>query len=136
MWPWSRRTVASEIRRLAMRMRRPHAVRLMLVRKETERMALVYSVTAAPSLDADVVARQMAVIINGEASGMPTDFPPETTSFGEIIVPQDAQVVVTLVDIDDAGNVSEPAVLEFTAIDTIPPAKPGEFGVTLVRETA
>lgn len=98
-------------------------------------MALVYSVTAAPSFDADVVTRQLAVTINGEASGMPVNFPPEATSFGEIVVPQDAQVVVTLVDIDDAGNVSEPAVLEFTAIDTIAPARPGEFGVTLVRET-
>lgn len=136
MWPWSSRTVASELRRLAMRMRRPHAARLRLIRREIASMALVYSVTAAPSIDPDVVARQLTVIVNGEASGAPADFPPEATSFGEIIVPQDAQVIVTLVDIDDAGNVSEPAVFEFTAADTIPPAKPGEFGVTLVRETA
>ena len=99
-------------------------------------MALVYSVSAGPVVDADVVVRRLTVTVDGvEAPAFP-DFPADTTSFGEFTVPQDAQVVLALVDIDDAGNVSEPAVLEFTATDTIPPAKPGEFGVSLVRETA
>lgn len=99
-------------------------------------MALVYSVSAGPVVDADVVARRLMVTINGEAAPASPDFPADTTSFGEVTAPQDAQVVLALVDVDDAGNVSEPAVLEFTATDTIPPAKPGEFGVSLIRETA
>jgi hypothetical protein len=99
-------------------------------------MALVYTVTAAPVVDADVVARRLTVTIDGEP-GETADFPADTTSFVEsVTVPQDSNVVLTLVDIDDAGNASEPAVVEFVATDTIPPAKPGEFGVTLVRETA
>jgi hypothetical protein len=99
-------------------------------------MALVYSVTGAPAVDPDVVARRITVTVDGTAREVLPDFPAEATSFGEVAVPQDSQVVLTLVDVDDAGNVSEPAVLEFTATDTIPPAKPGEFGVSLVRETA
>lgn len=136
MWPWSRRTVLTELRRLAMRMRRPYAVRFMIVRKETLSMALVYSVSAGPVVDADVVARRLTVTVDGVADVLP-DFPAATTLFGEVItVPQDASVVLTLVDIDDAGNASEPAFVEFVALDTIPPAQPGSFGVTLVREIA
>lgn len=96
-------------------------------------MYLVYSVTAAAPVDADVVARRLMVTVNGLPQST-TEYPSETTSFSEVRVEQDAEVVLSLVDIDDAGNVSEPAVYEFVAVDTIPPAKPGEFGVTLVRE--
>lgn len=99
-------------------------------------MALVYSVSAGPVVDHDVVARRLTVTVDGVADVLP-DFPADTTLFGEVItVPQDASVVLTLVDIDDAGNASEPAFVEFVALDTIPPAQPGSFGVTLVREIA
>jgi|LakMenE01Jun11ns_1017448.scaffolds.fasta_scaffold9833791_2 hypothetical protein len=133
MWPWSRNAIVLELRRIAFRMRRPYAVRITLIRKESGFMALVYSVTAAPVVDSDVFARRLVVTVNGENVSS-TDHPAEVTSFGEVAVPQDSQVVLTLVDIDDAGNSSEPSVVEFTATDTIAPAKPGSFGVTLVRE--
>jgi hypothetical protein len=94
---------------------------------------LIYSVSAAPAVDSDVVARRLTVTVNGEA-GDTTDFSADATSFGELGFSDDDSVVLTLVDIDDAGNASEPAVFEFVATDTIPPAKPGEFGVTLLRE--
>ena len=95
-------------------------------------MALVYSVTAGPAVDADVVSRRLSVTVNGETTT--TEWGADATSFGEVTVPQDSNVVLALVDVDDAGNVSQPAVVEFVATDTIPPAKPGEFGVALVRE--
>jgi hypothetical protein len=94
---------------------------------------LIYSVSAAPAVDADVVSRRLTVTVNGEARES-SDFSADATSFGELAVSDNDAVVLTLVDIDDAGNVSEPAVFEFVAVDTIPPAKPGEFGVSLVRE--
>lgn len=95
-------------------------------------MALVYSVTAGPAVDADVVRRRLSVTVNGETTS--TEWEASATALGEVTVPQDSNVVLTLVDTDDAGNVSQPAVVEFVATDTIPPAKPGEFGVALVRE--
>jgi len=104
-----------------------------LIRKEENSMALVYSVTAGPVVDHDVVSRTLIVTVNGERESE-KEYGPETTNFGEITVPQDSEVVLTLADTDDAGNVSEPAVAEFLATDTIPPAKPGEFGVSLLRE--
>lgn len=96
-------------------------------------MALVYSVTAAPPVDADVVARRLTVTVNGTPHA-PSEYPGEATRFNDVSVNQGDSVVLALSDVDDAGNVSEPAVYEFVAVDTIPPAAPGEFGVTLVRE--
>jgi len=98
---------------------------------------LVYKVSVGAPVDADVVERQLVVAVNGAAS--PDEFkvfPAATTDLGEIRVKQGDSVLLTLVDVDDAGNRSEPAVLEFVATDTLPPAKPGEFGVTLAAEEA
>jgi hypothetical protein len=94
---------------------------------------LIYSVTAAPVVDADVVARRLSVTVNGEVRET-ADYARETTNFGELGFADNDSVVLALVDIDDAANSSAPASFEFVATDTIPPAKPGEFGVTLVRE--
>ena len=96
-------------------------------------MALVYTVTSGPTVDSDVVTRRLLVTVNGEVVST-VDHPKDATAFGEIKVEQDANVVVTLVDIDDAGNESQPAYLEFVAKDEIAPAQPGSLGVTLVRE--
>lgn len=94
---------------------------------------LVYKVTAGAVTDTDVVERRLSVSVNG--SNVDTKvFSGDATSFGELSFNDNDNVVLTLVDVDDAGNVSSPAILEFVAIDTIPPAKPGEFGVTLTRE--
>ena len=56
------------------------------------------------------------------------------TDLGSVDVPQDALVVLSLVDVDDAGNKSPPATVEFTAVDTLAPAQPGGFNVALVGE--
>lgn len=94
---------------------------------------LVYSVSAGPPVDADVVSRELTVSIAG-AAGTPATFSGTATDLGEVKADHGAEVILSLVDIDDAGNRSEAAVVTFTATDTIPPSKPGEFGVSLVRE--
>jgi hypothetical protein len=129
MWPFS--GIERQLRRLVRKQTRPVGLR---ARAITQRFSmLIYSVSAAPAVDADVVSRRLTVTVNGEARE-PVDFTADATSFGELGFADDDAVVLTLVDIDDAGNSSEPAVFEFVATDTIPPAKPGEFGVTLLRE--
>jgi hypothetical protein len=122
-----------QLQKMDMRTIHPAAFKSKLVRKEEgTNMALVYNVTAGPVVDKDVSERRLNVTVNGETTI--STFTSEVTSFGEFSFPDNANVVLTLVDVDDAGNVSSPAVVEFVAMDTIPPAKPGEFGVTLVRE--
>jgi len=94
---------------------------------------LVYSVAAPAPTDFDVTVRELTVTVDGMPDGSST-FPGDSTNLGQIRAGQGSRVVVTLVDIDDAGNRSEPAVLEFVALDTLAPAKPGDFSVTLVAE--
>jgi len=123
-----------QLRKMDMRTIQPIAFHNYLVRTEKgETMALVYSVTAAAPVDADVVERRLTVTVNGEEKSSQV-YAPETTSFGELSFAQNDKVVLTLVDVDDAGNVSTPAVLDFDATDTIPPTVPGGLGVALVRE--
>lgn len=124
-------TLRRSVRALAMSNRQPLVwVRLSF---QEPNMALVYSVTAGPPVDADVTSRELTVVVNGETLST-TSLNGSATDLGEVKVAQDAVVMLSLVDIDDAGNRSKPATTEFEARDTIPPAQPGQFGVTLVRE--
>lgn len=125
-------TLTSAIRGLAMSHRKPlFWVRLSFM--EPNSMALVYTVSAGPAVDADVTGRQLTVVVNGEVLSI-VELAGSATDLGEVKVEQNANVTLSLVDVDDAGNRSQPAVLEFVATDTIPPAQPGSLGVTLARE--
>jgi hypothetical protein len=93
---------------------------------------LIYKVNAAPVVDGDVVVRELQLVVNG-AEPVVREFGPAETDLGTVAVPQGANVVLKLVDVDDAGNRSEPAVAEFMATDTLPPQQPG-LGVELVAE--
>ena len=108
-----------------------------LVLKQTGRkqMAdlLTYQVTAAASTAADAVSREVSLVIDG-AEPVVTVYAPTEENLGSVTVPQNAKVTVSVVDVDDAGNRSEPAVLSFTATDTLPPPVPGAVSVTLVSE--
>lgn len=96
---------------------------------------LTYQVTVAAPVDADVVTRQLTVTVDGVSEGTRA-FEGAATDLGTLEVLQDSNVVLTLVDVDDAGNLSEPAVVNFVATDTLPPSAPGAFSVTLVSERA
>ena len=125
-------TLTSAIRGLAMSHRKPlFWVRLSF--QEPTSMALVYTVSAGPAVDADVTGRQLTVVVNGEVLSV-VELAGSATDLGEVKVEQNSNVTLSLVDVDDAGNRSQPAVLDFVATDTIPPAQPGSFGVTLARE--
>jgi hypothetical protein len=125
-------TLTSAIRGLAMSHRKPlFWVRLSFM--EPTSMALVYTVSAGPAVDADVTGRQLTVVVNGEVLST-VELAGSATDLGEVKVEQNSNVTLSLVDIDDAGNRSQAAVLDFVATDTIPPAQPGSFGVTLARE--
>lgn len=95
---------------------------------------LTYKVSVGPTVDHDVVSRELSCVID---AGEPvfSSFPGSTTDLGLVSAPQGASVILALVDIDDAGNRSDAATLEFVAVDTLPPAAPGSFGVTLVGES-
>jgi hypothetical protein len=131
MWSflWRSSRIEDLIRRIAIK--KPYGMRVRLTVRRDQ--MLVYVVTAAPPVDQDVVSRRLTVSVNGETDQY-VEYPADTTQFGELSFEQGDEVTLALSDVDDAGNVSVPALLEFVASDTIPPSKPGSFGVTLVRE--
>lgn len=92
---------------------------------------LVYDVLL-PAAGVDVESRELTVTINGTAQPVLT--PDKFATTTRISVPQDSTIHLSLVDIDDAGNRSEPSTYDFVALDTLPPATPGALGVTLVGE--
>lgn len=96
-------------------------------------MSLIYKITAAAPVDADVMERRLSVKVN-DTNRDTLLFSSSTTDFGELKVEQSDNVVLTLVDVDDVGNLSNPAILEFTAKDTLPPSEPGSFSISLIRE--
>jgi hypothetical protein len=113
---------------------RPQGLELVQIRSNIAMAdVLTYRVSAAAPVDADVVSRVVTLKINGEDKGART-FEGAVTDLGTVTAPQDAEVELSLVDVDDAGNMSQPATYTFTAVDTLPPAVPGAFNVTLVSE--
>lgn len=103
------------------------------MKKGGDSMALVYRVTAGAPTVKDVTERRMTIQVN-DAVVDTRVYGGDVTDLGEVSVEQNANVVLNLVDVDDAGNVSEPAVYTFVATDTVVPPVPGGFGVALLRE--
>lgn len=100
--------------------------------KKEINMGLVYELTCAAPVDADVMERRLTVTVNGVVLG--TDvFSSDVTNLGERSFVHGDSVVLSLVDVDDVGNVSEPAVVTFVASDTIAPSSPA-LNVQLLRE--
>ena len=111
---------------------RPRA-EVRIVKEEGFPVALVYEVSVSAPSDGDVVTRRLTLRVNGEEAGV-IDTPGSTIKFGGLKFNEGDEVDMRLVDIDDAGNQSPPAVFSFTAADTIAPAIPGGFGAVPVSE--
>lgn len=94
---------------------------------------MVYGITAGTAGANDVVERRLTITVNGEVVENRT-YAGDVVDLGELKVVQDADVSLALVDVDDAGNISPPAIHVFKATDTIAPPVPGSFGVNIVRE--
>ena len=101
--------------------------------KETE-MGLVYELTLPVVSTFDVVKRVIRVDVNGVVDTITLNRTDTTATLKP--VPDNSVVKISVSDVDDAGNESGYGEeLVFTALDTIPPARPGMPQVTLVGET-
>ena len=94
---------------------------------------LTYSISVAAPVDADVVSRELFVTVDGVSKDK-VEFSGSATDLGTVDVPEGASVQLSLVDVDDAGNESVPASVDFVAADTLAPGQPGAFNVSLVAE--
>ena len=93
---------------------------------------IIFRVVLPNASAADVKTREITVDIDGEVLCWVTDVVGPTSY--EFTGPQGAQVCVTLVDIDDAGNRSEPASLTQQLTDNFAPPAPGAIGFEFVNE--
>lgn len=96
---------------------------------------LIYGLSVGPSEAPDVIKRVLTVEVNDQLVET-REFEASAFDLGEIGVTEGDKVNLALVDVDDAGNVSEPAFVRFVAADTIAPPPPGSFGVELLREVS
>lgn len=97
-------------------------------------MDLLSFVLSVPAAEGDVVSRKLALTMP-DGTVVSSEVPGKDAADSETFeVPQDSVVKVSCVNVDDAGNESEPRVQEFTIADTIPPAQPGEIGVRVTGE--
>lgn len=95
---------------------------------------LLSFVLTVPAAEGDVVSRKLALTMP-DGTVVTSEVPGKDQAESETFeVPQDSLVKVSCVNVDDAGNESEPRVQEFTITDTIPPAQPGEIGVRVTGE--
>lgn len=114
----------------------PQSLSVRQIEKDDEAMAdtMTYEITVGAPAANDVVSRELTVVVDGLYRD-PVVFPAYEVSLGRVTVPQDADVVISLVDVDDAGNRSDPAVVSFQALDVVPPPAPGGLSITVVGET-
>lgn len=114
----------------------PQKLSVKQIERVNENMAdtMTYEIAVGGPASQDVVSRELTVVVDGVYRD-PVVFPAYEVSLGRVSVPQDSEVVVSLVDVDDAGNRSEPSTISFKALDVVPPAAPGGLSVTVVGET-
>lgn len=116
-----------------LRLRQPGVVFLEVVFERVNGM-LQFVLVLPPKSAVDVVSREVQVQV-GSALGQTLTFPGDTLETGTLEGNDNEIVTGSLVDIDDAGNRSEPRTFEFTLTDTIAPAQPGEVGIRVTAET-
>jgi hypothetical protein len=109
----------------------PGAVKILATGEKN--MAITFKVQLPAKSAADVVARELTVKI-GDSEPIFTELAADAAEVDELQGPEGAEVEVSLVDIDDAGNRSEPSVATAVLADTFAPPKPGELGIQLTGE--
>lgn len=115
--------------------KRPGPIGFRITEERNEGMAdiIKFAINLPPKAAPDVVSRELTVAINGNDPVI-RSLDASVTVVDDLEGPQDASVLVILVDTDDNGNRSEASTITFVLVDLIPPPKPGELGVVVLDE--
>ena len=127
----NRLTLEIEALTRVIRLKTPGLVTIAIQSEDGEMLQFVLNLPPAGA--ADVIARELTVAIGTNASVTFNLLGTADVSEGMSGADNDP-VTGTLVDIDDAGNRSEPRTFSFVLTDTIPPPTPGEVGLTVTGE--
>ncbi len=112
---------------------KPGTIVIRLV-KEDRGMLLYEAILPEMPTGTDIVRQHFSVEAEGVVEEQ--DLTPDATTV-TFRVKSDVNVTLSLVYVDDAGNVSAPSTQSFLSKDTIPPDAPGAFGeIKLLDEEA
>lgn len=115
------------------RPRKPQPFTLTITRQKRTAVGIVFTVSATlPPLPTDDVikARKLKVATNGgEAVDVPVALDANTVDLGDFLV--GATVTAALSHVDEADNEGPPRTAEIVVSDTVAPAIPGEFGLSV-----
>lgn len=94
---------------------------------------ILFQVVLPPKSAPDVVRRELTINFNNGTQDV-IELSADATSSDTLKGDQDSEISVALVDIDDAGNRSEPSLAAFELKDVVAPPAPGEIGLSIVGE--
>jgi hypothetical protein len=113
----------------------PGIPRLSTFLEENGMLKFNVTVPAEPaSQSAEVVSRDVTIAVGDSPAATENFAGSGDLSLGPYSAEQNTLVIVDVVNIDDAGNRSEPRHAELTLVDNFPPAAPGEVGITVTGE--
>lgn len=112
----------------------PGPVGLIVLGEDIMADEILFRVTLPAVSAPDVVRREISLSINGVDSG-----PFFIDALGSAATetfrgPQNATVLVSLIDVDDAGNRSPASSGTFVLLDVVAPPAPGALGIEVVGE--
>ena len=86
-----------------------------------------------PETPADIVKGVLKISIDG-APATEQDVEKGATEVAGLSGPQDAEVSLVFVYVDDAGNESDPSTAIATLVDNVAPPAPGQLGIVVTGE--
>lgn len=116
--------------RKVLRLRRPGKVYLVIRREDT----MLHFVLVLPEHTVKDLQSRLLGFQVGNQEPVTLNLDPTVEETEEYSGEEGDVVTGNLVDVDDAGNRSEPRDFEVTLRDTLAPPQPGEFGVRVTRE--
>lgn len=128
--------IATAVERIAAALKRPPMPGLFSFSANRKGHGMLnFSIVGLPAPGAsDVVSRELSIQI-GAAEPDVKSVALEASEVTGFSGGDNETVTVSLTDIDDAGNRSEPRVQSFTLVDNIAPPQPGEFGLRIDSES-
>lgn len=113
-----------------LRLKKPGKVLITI--KDGEKGMLKFVLDLPVAGAADVVARELTVVVDGVTSV--ESLAGDAVASAEYSGVDNAVVTGSLVDVDDAGNRSEASNFSYVLVDTIAPPAPGAVGMRVTAE--
>lgn len=113
---------------------RPGPILIIITGEDTMADLVTFNIILPPVGAPDVVVREITISIENQGN-ISQNLAADVTCIPDLTGPQNSRVLVTLVDVDDAGNRSEAAQAECFLTDNFAPPSPQQIGFQITNET-